>query len=216
MIGEITAKVIEVTAKVAEEAVKETAKETAKAVAEKGVDVTKRLDVTKKAIDSKSSGIDVTKRIKPENITSTVNEIKSKDLSEIAKDYISDLKIKSEVADTLKNKDLDVSKFEPRSPEQVKKMREDFDDNKAKLRKEWEQLNNREWPKYDHDVYNKDGVRIRKVGDCYDAHHIQPLSLGGKNEASNLTPLDLTKHSEVHSAGGSCTKLVEKFMGGKA
>ena len=56
---------------------------------------------------------------------------------------------------------------------------------------------------------------IRKVGDFLDAHHVQPLELGGKNEASNITPLDLNKHKDIHSKTGSCTRLVEKVVGGQ-
>ena len=63
------------------------------------------------------------------------------------------------------------------------------------------------------DVYNENGVRIRKAGDNYDAHHIQPLKLGGENVASNITPMDLFKHSEIHSGSGSCTKLLESVEG---
>ena len=68
MIGEVTAKVVEVSAKVAAEATKETAKETGKAIAEKGVDISKRLDVSKKAVDSKMPGVDITKRITPDTM----------------------------------------------------------------------------------------------------------------------------------------------------
>ncbi len=127
------------------------------------------------------------------------------------------LKSKSEFADTIKSDALDISSFERVSPEQVKKLRTEFSnlDFKNDLRKEWEKRNNQEWPRYKEDVYNKNGIKVRKKGDYYDAHHIQPLSMGGQNVASNITPLDVLKHSEIHSTGGSCKKLVDKVAGGR-
>ncbi len=202
MIGEVTATVV---SEVAKETAKETVKEVGKHAAKQAVDITKRVDVTAKAVENKSLGVDITKRIEPEKI---------KDVKQIAKDYISDLKAKSDFPDTIKDT-IDVSKLEKRSPEENAKMREEFDKKKSNLRSDWEKLNNKEWPRYTEPVYNDKNIMIRKVGDCLDAHHVQPLELGGKNEASNITPLDLNKHKEIHSKTGSCTKLVEKVVGGQ-
>ena len=220
MIGEVTAtvKAIEVTAKAAETAIanaaaKETAKEIGKAAVEKSVDITKRIDVTAKAGASQKEGVDIAKRIKPDIAPHVAKEMENKDLSKYVKEYISDLKTKSDVAETLKDTKLDISKLDKVPPEKVKQLREEFDDNKAKLRREWEQIHKREWPKYEQDVYSKNEVMVRKKGDCYDAHHIHPLGVGGKNEASNITPLDINKHKEIHSTGGSCTNVVEKVAG---
>ena len=69
MIGEVTAKVVEVAGKIGGEVAKETAKETGKAAAkglEKGIDISKRLDTSKKVVDIKATSIDITKRIVPE------------------------------------------------------------------------------------------------------------------------------------------------------
>ena len=98
MIGEVTAKVVEVTAKVAEEAAKETAKEvtkevakeaakeTGKAIAEKSVDITKRIDATKKPLDIKGNGVDITKRIVPERIgVNTSGELSPIQVKELIK-----------------------------------------------------------------------------------------------------------------------------------
>ena len=210
MIGEVAVKAVEITAKTVEE----TAKETGKAIAEKSVDITKRIDVTKVSIELKPEAINISKRVNTE-VAKTTEDIKSGDLTEAVKNYISDLKSKSDCADTIADNCLNVSKLEKITPDKVSEMREEFDDKKSKLRSEWEALNNREWPRYQEDVYNDNGVRIRKVGDCYDAHHIQPLSMGGVNEASNITPLDLHKHSKLHMTGGSCTNLLNKFEGVK-
>lgn len=144
------------------------------------------------------------------------NDATEKNVSELSTDYINDLKSKSEIPDSIKDDAIDVSKLEVVPSEKVAIMREKFDDVKADLRKEWEQLNNMEWPRYETDVLNAEGRIIRKAGDRYDMHHIQPLKLGGKNEVGNITPLDVRKHNEMHSANGSCNKLVEKVVGGAA
>ena len=141
-------------------------------------------------------------------------DIHNKDISELAKEYIDDLKSKSGCPDTIPSDAIDPAKLELQPPEKVVDKREEFDDNKAKLRKEWEELNHQEWPKYKEDVVNDDGKVIRKAGDNYDAHHIQPLQLGGENVASNITPLDVNSHREVHSSTGSCKRLVENVKGG--
>ena len=141
-------------------------------------------------------------------------DVHNKDISELAKEYIDDLKSKSDCPDTIPSDAIDATKLELQPPEKVADKREEFDDNKAKLRKEWEELNHQEWPKYKEDVVNDDGKVIRKAGDNYDAHHIQPLQLGGENVASNITPLDINSHREVHSSTGSCKRLVENVKGG--
>lgn len=216
IVGEVAVKAVEIGAKAAETAAKaaeKTAEVGSKVVnAEKAVDITKRVDVTKSALAGKPESVDIRKRITPE-VVNQIKDVDIKDLSETIKEYISDLKTKSECADTILSSGLEKAKLEIQSPEKVAELREQFDDNKAKLRKEWESLNNREWPKYKEDVYNEKGVRVRKAGDNYDAHHIQPLKLGGANEASNITPLDLTKHADIHSANGSCAKLVNRLEG---
>ncbi len=210
MISEIAtaAKVVE--AKIAEKG----AEEIGKNVARNGVDISKRLDVSKKVLETQKSGVDITKRIQPENGDSFKKEISRSDLKDAVRDYLTDLKSKSTFSDTLKDKNLDPSNLELTPKEQVAKLREEFDDKKESIRKEWEKENKKTWPRYDHEVFNDKGTRIRKVGDCYDAHHIHPLQLGGTNEASNITPLDLKTHADIHSSSGSCNKLVEKVTGG--
>ncbi len=203
MIGEVAVKTVETTAKV----VAETAKEAGKEAAKKAIDITKRIDVAK-AADTGKGGVDITKRLSPEAGVAG-KEISKKDVSDLAKEYMDDLKSKSDCPDTLKDKKIDVSKLEKQPSEKVAELREEFNDNRSKLRNEWSKQNNREWPRYDHDVYNENGVKVRNAGDRLDAHHIQPLELGGKNVAENITPLDISKHQEIHSMDGSCKKLVE-------
>ena len=179
-----------------------------KAQAEK-IDVTRRMEVGSGENESKQDKIDITKRIVPDSVT----EITKYDIKEVAEDYLNYLRKNSTCPETIPEKALDVSKLELQSPEKVAELREEFDDRRIKLRKEWEELNHQEWPKYTEDVTNENEVVIRKAGDCYDAHHVQPLQLGGANEASNLTPLDISKHRDVHTSEGSCTKLVNAVKG---
>ena len=169
----------------------------------KSFDPDKRIDVNQKQDTKESSGYDVDKRI----------ESQENKLEASLNDYIDDLKSKSECPETISTDETNLSKMEKQSSERVAELREEFDDNKPKLRKEWEIQNGREWPKYTEDVYNENGQIIRRKGDNYDAHHIQPLCLGGENIASNITPLDIYSHRDVHSSNGSCKNLVNVLGG---
>lgn len=202
MIGEVVSTI----AKASLEVAKETAKEVGREVAGRAVDIGKRIDISKKAIEIGSSKVDISKRIRPE----AAAEISEKDITQTAKAYIDDLKSKSLFPDTIKS--LDNAKLEIQSPERVKQLRIEFNNNKDQIRKAWEALNHKEWPRYAEDV-EKNGIKIRRAGDYFDAHHEQPLKLGGTNDASNITPLDFNKHQEIHSKSGSCRKLVEKIEG---
>ena len=135
--------------------------------------------------------------------------VRNEMIEKVFDDYIEDLKNKSDYPETISNTKTDVSKLEVQSPETVKKLREEFDDKKDSIRKQWEIQNNREWPTYKEDVYGPGGNVIRRAGDKYDAHHEIPLKLGGNNDVSNITPLSVNKHKEIHSQNGSCTKLVD-------
>lgn len=86
MIGEVTAKVVEVAAKVGGETAKETGKAAAKGI-EKGIDISKRIDVSKKPADIGATTVDITKRIVPDKAGFIEN---AKELtSEQAKELIS-------------------------------------------------------------------------------------------------------------------------------
>lgn len=92
-------------------------------------------------------------------------------------------------------------------------MREDFGKNKNDLIKQWENSNDCQWPTYDKDVYSQGGKLIRRAGDKYDAHHIQPLTFGGENTSNNLTPLHALEHYDkqgIHSSDSAFGRI-EKF-----
>lgn len=139
-----------------------------------------------------------------------------KDLEEVLEDYFEDLKEKSDCPETIPDRPFEASDLEKRSPEENAEMREEFDDKKADLKREWEEVNGRPWPKYEEDVYSPSGKLIRKAGSDYDAHHIQPLGMGGKNEVSNITPLHVEAHYDkqgVHAPDSPYSKL-DQMLGG--
>lgn len=135
---------------------------------------------------------------KPENVESTMN------------DYFKDLKNRSECPETIKNRPFESKDLKKLSPEETAVKRDEFDDKKSELKTQWSEENGQPWPKYDKDVYSSNGKLIRKAGGDYDAHHIQPLGMNGKNEASNITPLHANEHYDkqgVHAPDSPCSKL---------
>jgi hypothetical protein len=138
------------------------------------------------------------------NLEKTVNE------------YFDDLRDKSECPETILERPFETSDLEKLSPEEVAERRAEFDDKKAEMKKQWEAENGCPWPKYEHDVYSPNGKLIRKAGSDYDAHHIQPLGMGGKNEVSNITPLHAEMHYDrqgIHSPNSPYSKM-DMILGG--
>jgi hypothetical protein len=136
-------------------------------------------------------------------------------LEEMIAQYIEDLKNNSEYSETIKD---DGTPWEKISPEENAKMREEFGKKKNELIGEWEKKNSKEWPCCKEDVYSSNGKLIRKAGDRYDAHHIKPLSFGGKNEAGNTTPISAEKHFDkqgVHSPISPYGKIEKTTQGAK-
>ena len=128
------------------------------------------------------------------------------------KKYLDDLTKNSEHPHTIDTESIQAKDLKKISPEENAKMRENFDRIKNQLKTEWAKLHNKPWPKYDKDVYSKNGHLIRKKGMDYDAHHITPLGIGGKNEARNITPMHADKHYDkqgVHSPSSPYDKLTK-------
>ena len=144
-----------------------------------------------------------------DNESSDKPEIKT--LPELHKEYNDELKENSEYPETIEPGD---GEYEKVSPEENVKGREEFNEKREDLIKEWEEKNEKAWPRYEEDVYDeKTGKLIRKAGDRYDAHHIKPLSLGGKNEAGNITPISADKHHDkrgIHAPGSAYDKLARQ------
>ena len=143
-------------------------------------------------------------------------EINSPELSEELSNYFDDLHKYSECPETIPETPFETCDLKKISPEENAKMREEFMDKKPDLKREWEVQNGRPWPKYEQDVYSANGKLIRKAGSDYDAHHIQPLGMGGKNEASNITPLSADVHYDkqgIHAPESAYSKI-DKMLGG--
>lgn len=152
------------------------------------------------------AGFNPDKRIKP--------SIKEVGIEKLIKNYIKDIIQNSEFPETLKNIKIDPSEIKKPSLEEMRDKHIEFSKNKEKLIKEWEAANGKEWPRYEKDVKDKNGNVIRKAGDRYDAHHIHPLNWGGKNIASNITPLRADVHYDhrgVHRIGGAYDQITKKM-----
>ena len=138
------------------------------------------------------------------------------EIKEISKEYIEDLKSKSICPETISDRIMEVSELKKIMPEENAEMREEFSVKKNNLKREWEENYGRQWPKYEHDIYSANGKLIRKAGNDYDAHHIKPLCMGGKNEVDNITPLNAEVHYDkqgVHAPDSPYSKLNEKLGG---
>lgn len=135
---------------------------------------------------------------------------------QLVEEYYEELKEKSPCPETLPEKLPDAGSYERLSPEELSKRREEFIEKRGELRRAWEEANGRPWPRYESDVYSQNGKLIRRAGDAYDAHHIQPLGLGGKNEVSNITPMHAGDHYDkqgIHAPDSPYSKLEQKLGG---
>lgn len=137
-------------------------------------------------------------------------------------DYKNDLKDHSEYPETIPEKLFNPDDIEKCSPEENRKKRETFQvegeggrnnpEYKGNLRKEWEKLHGKPWPRYTEDNCPKN----RKPGDCYDIHHIKPLGWGGENVATNITPMHADVHYDskgVHDANSPYARIDKKLRG---
>lgn len=168
--------------------------------------------VTKKGIKAvaKQTGKVSIKNAQKVGLKSTKVQVAKKATSRMVLDarnsYLDDVVKRSQVKDTIDISNLKKRPWKRISPEKNKIMREQFAnrDFKDSLIKEWEDVNNRKWPTYEKDIYSKNGNLIRRAGERFDAHHIQPLGMNGQNIASNITPmhaLDHTDHWGIHANG---------------
>lgn len=163
---------------------------------DKNLDIDLSIDDSSYIEDSKNEELDS---------SNDVNDEKEV-VEELHNDYMEDIKNNSDYPETIEDQGSDYEKI---SPEENAEKRAEFNANKEKLIKEWEEKNGQEWPRYEEDVV-MNGKVIRRAGDKYDAHHIKPLGLGGKNEAGNLTPISAEKHFDkkgVHAPDSPYAKL---------
>ncbi len=166
------------------------------------------------AIDDLSGKLDEnsTLDIEPEKMEPC--EVVERELQEFKNNYIDDIVKNSEFPETIDIEKANLADYEKCSPEDTAVKREEFNQNKNELIQQWEKENEKKWPTYDKDVHSSNGYLIRRAGDKYDAHHIQPLSMGGKNEASNLTPLRAECHYDrqgIHSTNSPYERLNQRL-----
>ena len=92
--------------------------------------------------------------------------------------------------------------------EEHDKKRKQFHHMCRKLRKQWEIENEKEWPKYEEDVY-VNGKVWRLEGQYYDAHHIIEVSFGGPNVWYNLFPAASPDEHPygIHDDYSICTEI---------
>jgi hypothetical protein len=109
----------------------------------------------------------------------------------------------------------DVGVWRKISRSEYEATKDDFARNKPEHIRKWEEKNGIPWPRYETDVYGKDGETVvRRKGDAYDAHHIQPVEFGGSNSPENLTPVHYDDHSDkqgLHRPGGPYDQLANHF-----
>ncbi len=163
--------------------------------------------------------IDPDKRIEGEKVPETLQKtfdpdsrVEVKETSEtLFHDYISDLKEllpSDKLGGLLEN--VKLKDFCPNTPEVNKAFRNEFKNKRERLISEWETNTGMKWPTYEKDVIGKNGQILRHAGEKYDAHHIIPVCLGGKNEAENLVPIHVNEHYDrtgVHSKNSPLSRL---------
>ncbi|MFH1113530.1 MAG: HNH endonuclease signature motif containing protein [Pseudomonadota bacterium] len=136
----------------------------------------------------------------------------------LAADEISKLseKYNEEVQKYSSDGDLHVTEAETWEKVPLSESREARTDwlmNKREYIKQWQEVNGIPWPRYKSD-YVENGQTIRREGDLYDAHHVQPSEFGGKNSAENITPMhakDHLDHKGIHRPDGPYAELARHF-----
>ncbi len=135
------------------------------------------------------------------NVEVTQDAGQSRDLGNAVQDYNKEVAQCSAGGDY---KEVQGEGLQKRSPQEVAEARSEFNKTRKDMIDKWEETNQRKWPTYDQDVTTAEGKTIRKAGDRYDAHHVQPLELGGKNTAENITPMHAKDHFDkqgIHRPG---------------
>jgi hypothetical protein len=135
-------------------------------------------------------------------------EIPNRDLENLGRTYNDEV---SKCSAAGRVEPTDVRDWKKVSIEESRELRTEFNNNKPQLHREWESINGREWPRYEKDVIHPNtGKTLQKAGDCFETHHVQPLELGGKNTAENITPIHLLDHRDhmgIHRVDGPYHEL---------
>ena len=166
----------------------------------KGQDLSRSMDELSKPIAK-----EISEKLAP--------EMKNIEVEKLKQAYFQELKEYSQYPETIEFPERD---FEKVTPEECKQKKTEFEEVKDSLIKQWEIDNNMPWPTYTKTVYSPTGKEIRKAGDRYDAHHIHPITLGGENVSSNITPLHASIHFDklgIHAPDSSYGKLDKLLKG---
>ena len=177
-------------------------------------DPDKRVNFEQDKVDKKleDKSFDPDKRIEVPGAEANVNKLESNvDVNSAFKDYIDDVKSKSEYPETVKIKADEIQLRD--CSKETKEKRVEFEGVKRARIKEWEEKYGREFPKEQKDVVSEDGTILKKAGSRYELHHIVPLKLGGDNSLDNLTPMSYSAHKALHGAGSAYSKLRSAVKG---
>ncbi|MCD8372751.1 MAG: HNH endonuclease [Clostridia bacterium] len=131
------------------------------------------------------------------------------DIGKLKTEYADDLMNRSEYPQTIDQNKI-YNDWNKIPADQNEIMRENFGKSKNKLISQWENENNISWPTYKENVYSSNGKLLRRAGDKYDGHHIQPLTFGGENTSTNLTPLHVLEHYDkqgIHATDSAFGKI---------
>lgn len=149
---------------------------------------------------------------KPDVLTNqNLENLTERDLKNLGEDYNEEIR---NGAGEFSFKETDVSSWEKVSSEDCVENRKEFGEQRERLVAEWEKVNGRDWPTYSEDVYTESGKLLRKAGQKYDAHHIQPLEFGGKNAVDNIVPMHANDHHDkqgIHRPGGSYDQIAQNL-----
>lgn len=177
-------------------------------------DPNKRVDSkSNENLEKKDEVVNAEEKFNPDKrVERESNEVTEKDIE----DYVKDLKENSEYPETIPEKPFESNDLEKLPPERVREMRSEYKSKRAELISEWEKRTGKEWPRYKEDVYDVNGNKIREKGQTYDAHHIKPLEMGGKNTPDNITPIHASVHYDargVHSIDSPFKRIEGKLKG---
>lgn len=89
-----------------------------------------------------------------------------------------------------------------------KSERRRFARKRHRLIKEWEQETGKKWPRLQEDIFAKNGVKARKRGSHFDAHHIFEIFDGGPSVWWNIWPAHPDDHQNcIHDNDGEACRL---------
>ena len=139
----------------------------------------------------------------PKELKSYVREVESK----------SGLRVHPKQQEMLA-KDLRENRYQKLTPEERVEHSKPFQNRtfKDSLISEWEAQTGQSWPRYSQPVYKKDGSIFKKIGDPYDAHHINPQQIKGQHQWWNMHPTPVDQHQGgIHGSGSKLNDILKSL-----